>query len=414
MLILPAISKKCIYLDQSILSDLYVAAGALTAPDLSSEDPSFRLVSKLNEARTMQKLRVVVSDLHAVETAGVPNVEKQRAIWRFANALADGEISGDTADAFESELEAFISRELGPIQPITDKLALGLLVDEWNLYSPILLTNAWRLRLNADRIATRDLQQDEYLRIIKSQDEDSSACDSANDCVEFVAQRTAEEILSAIGHLRAVLAIGELPQPQTMDTIPHVPQLRPLGPPSAIVRLYCNIIQRCVQANRLPAMLYVLEREVRSRAREIFPSLALASTIEGELLWMWKQGRRRNLDAKRFSRNYGVSRNMDVSHLSTFVPRVDVVTTDRDMYNLCQSASIQAQLCRHRCKLMTGNQLSDIERWLDDLISGAESEEFEMTRRLAVGLSSAERKVAEEEQLRTEVMKMLVAKACEG
>lgn len=404
----PRITKQSVYLDQSMLSDLYANGSTLSISDFKSVDPRIRLVSKIREARITQKACFVISDIHAMETAGVPDVAKQKAIWEFANSLAGGQITGDGSDAFIEEVQAFFGREFGPIPPPDKKHFLNVAVNEWELFSPVMLTNAWRLRIHADRVASRTNMQANFLRIIESQDQASAHCRSVGDCVQYVSQLCIDDVLRGISHLQRVAVyfkeIGDWGRAQ-------VPNLAPMptmsGSPAA--NGYSQLLQICVDRDQRESCLNILEREVKSNGLNVFPSLRLAAAFEGELLWTWKQGHRRN--PKRFNENFGVSRNMDVSHVSTYAPRVDALTTDRDMFNMCQRPTIQSELRKHACMLFSTVRLSDFEDWLDKVIAEPESEEFRLTRRLLCACNAAEREAEDKKFTEAVWAKFLEMKA---
>ena len=81
---------------------------------------------------------------------------------------------------------------------------------------------------------------------------------------------------------------------------------------------------------------------------------------------------------------------MDIAHVSVFAPVLDVLTTDQDMYNYRQRASIKVLLSKYPCQLFSSKSYAKFETWLDSVIAEPESEEFRLTRRLLYGRNAVE------------------------
>jgi hypothetical protein len=71
----------------------------------------------------------------------MPNEEDQKALWRFANNLAEGNICGDMNDAFEYELLELLDGQISK-EP---NLALNCYgrseIDTWSIHNPMEMTD---------------------------------------------------------------------------------------------------------------------------------------------------------------------------------------------------------------------------------------------------------------------------------
>jgi transcription elongation factor Elf1 len=98
-ILLPSIHKKLVYLDQSFLSAVCLEA------DSTNTKNEVRILSKLTELKALQRIFVVVSDVHSRETSAIPDkhVGNRKKLWQFQNNLADGSISVDCDEVFVAQ-----------------------------------------------------------------------------------------------------------------------------------------------------------------------------------------------------------------------------------------------------------------------------------------------------------------------
>ena len=376
--ILPPIRKKRVYLDQSLISSLFNVSPATESDEPAEPTLHQRLLSKILEAKRSQRVCVVVSAIHLLETVAVPDEfeEKRIAIWRFANLLADGHIAGDFKEAFVADLNAVAGRDC-----FTNKK-----IDRWDIHPPAQRDNSWRLDSNASWRESRQQSNKRFRDVLLAQALNADRCRSSEECVDFVKGATAQEILDAIAYWRqAVLAMKALNEPSEISLLIAAQVQSESCQPNTYVKL----IAEALGTGEISLdKLQTLEREITNNGLSAFSSSLLTATIEGELLWTWKQGHRRS--PKKFSKYFGVSRNMDIAHVSVFAPIVDVLTTDNDMHKLCQGGSIPGLLSKYPCQLFSSESFAEFETWLDSVIAEPESEEFRLTRRLLYGRNTTE------------------------
>lgn len=91
--------------------------------------------------------------------------------------------------------------------------------------------------------------------------------------------------------------------------------------------------------------------------------------LEAELLWTWHEGKRRN--PKKFGEYFGRSRQNDIDHVSSFVPYVDALTTDKDMHNMCKRKVVNDEIKRFPCMIFSAKNYDELEDWLDELLAEA-------------------------------------------
>jgi len=97
------------------------------------------------------------------------------------------------------------------------------------------------------------------------------------------------------------------------------------------------------------------------------PSLLIRTACEAQLLDTRAKGHRPS--AKKFSENFGRSRQADIDHISAFVPYVDALTTDRDMHYLCEADIVAKELKSFPCELFSTKNYNEFETWLDRLLT---------------------------------------------
>lgn len=96
------------------------------------------------------------------------------------------------------------------------------------------------------------------------------------------------------------------------------------------------------------------------------PSVRIRTAFEAELLWTRYQKYR--LNKKSFNKNFGLSRQNDIDHVSAFAPYVDALTTDNDMRNRCETKVVGDELNQFPCKIFSNNNYNMFEEWLDELL----------------------------------------------
>jgi hypothetical protein len=380
--ILPPMRKKRMYLDQSLISDLFLASG-------TKNEEHQRLLSKIMDAKRDQRVCVVISTIHLLETIAIPEEfeAKRAAIWRFANFLADGHIAEDFNAAFVADLRAVADRERDRATRSGHDCFTNKALDRWDIHPPAQRDNGWQLDGDASWRESRQQNNKRFRDVLLAQELNADRCQSSKACIDFVVGITAQEILDAIAYCRrVVLVMKALNDPDRELSCLVAAQVQS---EFCLSNSYVKLIAEAFGTGETSLVkLETLEYQIKSNGLSALPSSRLTATIEGELLWTWKRGHRRN--SGKFDVNFGVSRNMDIAHVSVFAPVVDVLTTDHDMYKHCQRASIKVLLSTYRCQLFSSKSYTKFETWLDSVIAETESEEFRLTRRLLYGRSSAE------------------------
>ena len=84
------------------------------------------------------------------------------------------------------------------------------------------------------------------------------------------------------------------------------------------------------------------------------------------MLWSWCSADR--TDSKTFKdKKFGLSRLNDMSHIATYLPYVDALTTDNEMAKLCQRSLARVDVERAKGKLYSRDTYAELELWLDEL-----------------------------------------------
>jgi hypothetical protein len=357
---LPTIHKKLVYLDQSFLS-----AACLRADQASSQN-EVHILSKLQTLKSQQKIAVIISDVHSRETAGIPaeHIDKSDALWQFQNDLADGCISADWSDVFVAQQRRMLlGEDSHNTFPVAD---IGLKnPHQLHVGVSIQLTNNWLQRLDRANTPARDSSNDAFRRIFELQSERIPRCDDIYDCQKHVRELWREDIRGGIVALKEMRKrhqqMEELIKMLESGQIPKIPTFNSESPFREVVR---NVVKDMDEDVALQKWLGLLEAD----PNEFSACVELRIAFEAELLWRWKTGSQ-PANSRNFNRAFGISRQNDITHISTFVPYVDTLTTDNDMRNLCASNGVAAELKKFKCKIFSKNNYAKFESWLDELLA---------------------------------------------
>lgn len=180
-IILPSIHKKLVYLDQSFLSDACLHAHT------SKAQTTVRLLSKIHELKSSQKIVVVVSDTHSYETSAIPDkyVDDGKKLWQFQNSLADGHISFNWSEVFVAQQRrGLVAQEGSDYFPVAD---IGLDDPHWmQVGVRVQLSNHWYPKLHREFVRPRDTVNDEFRKIIEQQIENVRGCKDVHDCLSYI------------------------------------------------------------------------------------------------------------------------------------------------------------------------------------------------------------------------------------
>lgn len=357
---LPSIRKKLVYLDQSFLS-----AACLEADNSNSKN-EVRILSKLTELKARQRIFVVVSDVHSRETSAIPDeyTGNRRKLWQFQNNLADGNISVDCVEIFVAQWRRIlVDQGSSNFFPVTDiglddphQLQVGMRIQS---------TNQWLPKLHRDHARSSDVVNDEFRHILDRQLSNMPNCNDDRDCLSYIRELWHKDIRQGIAswrqqsdrHLRMEQIVKEF----VAGLIPAMP---PWEAPAPFGQIVGEVIQGLDEESVLHWWLKFLE----SDSANLCAYVRICSALEAALLWKWKtKGTTPN--PKKFHTKYGQSRRNDIDHISTFVPYVDVLTSDNNMRNLCANGIVADELKQFSCKIFSKNNYDEFETWLDALLA---------------------------------------------
>jgi hypothetical protein len=386
---LPEIKKKRVYLDQSVISDLYDPdIVAINEKDIKRAAWRKKLLAKILLAKKMQKASFIVSEIHALETVVTPIENKKYAIWKFANELADGRIGGNFIDAFEYELNHILSDQSktrkSPLNSYMD-----FEIDAWSIHSPILMTNSWLLRLHQNRIDFKNASTENFKKILEIQKNQVGLDATVENCIEHLKNLYLNGITDGIKYALDSATKRKIYFDWYKSIQNNIETSTPKFIDNSINKNeYADIIFQTTldhqnTSNQIKLLLKLLER-VELQGINAFPSTKMQAVLEGEVLHRWVRGLQ--LNPAKFNENFGSSKFMDITHIAVYLPIVDVLTVDRETYNRCQQPEIKSEIDNYSCRLFrTSNTELGLERWLDDLLAEPETDEFKCARRLFLG-----------------------------
>ena len=358
----PSRSKRLVYLDQSFLTDMcFRGEGTHTSPIQK------RLFLKLHNLKAMNKIVLVVSDIHCRETSDFPvqYADRMEKLWQFQNGLADGRISANWEEVFVAQHRRMLSGKDLNAYPVAD---IGLR-DPPQAHNGVrvVMTNSSLLRIHRGNVATSEEIDGRYREIIDRQTMNIPRCDEVADCHNYIrglwgadiqariaAWRQRREfdfelLIKQLGELRDAESLASLKRPDLHDT-----------PFLGVIR---NVIHGLDGEVALQRWSDLLEKDPIGPC----PSLRIRAALEAELLWTWHEDKRRN--PKKFGEYFGRSRQNDIDHVSSFVPYVDALTTDKDMHNMCKRKVVNDEIKRFPCMIFSKKYYGEFEEWLDVLLA---------------------------------------------
>lgn len=356
----PSIRKKLVYLDQSFLSNLCPPDGSPVADPILN-----RLFSKLQRLKVLNRIYLVVSDVHCRETSGFPEqyLKEMKKLWKFQSDLADGRIAADWVDVFVAQHRRMLAGDSSDPDPVTDiglddphRVQIGI---------RIVTTNSWMPQNYRDYALTGDEVNNEFREIIDRQVENIPYCQSVADCLNYVRVLWRNNIQQGItawqqkvDFLQSFEQLGDYPDASQLASLP-IPHLRNA--------LFQNIIGDLTSGLDETAVLQRWSELLKNDPIGPCPSLRIRTALEAELLWTRYQKQRPN--PKKFNENFGLSRQNDIDHVSAFVPYVNALTTDNDMHNLCKRKVVDDEIKRFQCKIFSKKNYDEFEEWLDGLLT---------------------------------------------
>lgn len=174
-------TQKLVYLDQSFLSDM-----CFHEESVSSKPILKRLFLKLQSLQTINKIALVVSDVHCLETSAFPEQYsgRMKELWQFQNKLAFGRIAGNWRDVFVAQHRRLLCGEAVDSCPVSDIKYRDPSLP--HLGVRIVMANSWRLRVHCPT-QTQLLEKDKRCReVIDRQAKNIPSCHGVKDCLSYV------------------------------------------------------------------------------------------------------------------------------------------------------------------------------------------------------------------------------------
>ncbi len=357
---LPSMRKQIIYLDQSFLS-----AACLEA-DKSNSQNEVCIHSKLMELKRQQRVFVIVSDIHSRETSAIADnyAENRNKLWQFQNDLADGSVACDWDEIFVAQWRRILvcQNDSYPL-PATDigltnphQLQIGVRIQP---------TNRWRQRLHRETARFPETINDELQNIYKRQLENIPIYGDVCDCLNYVRELWRKDIRQGIASRRKQRELNRAMEQAIKELESgRIPEIPSWEEPSPFRRVVAEVIQGLEEESTLQRWLELLEDD----SENLCAYVKIRSVFEAVLLWELKTGKITD-NSKKFHRNLGLSRQNDIDHISTFVPYVDILTTDNSMRNLCENKLVADELKQFSCEIFSKSNYDKFETRLDKLLA---------------------------------------------
>ncbi|WP_143083372.1 hypothetical protein [Nitrosomonas communis] len=364
---LPSIRKKLIYLDQWFFSAVCIEADKLASQH------ALHLFSKLQKLKQQQKIFVVTSEIHSRETAAIPEeyVENREKLWQFQNDLANGFISPNSEEVFIAQWRRILtSQESHDSFPTAD---IGLVnPHQFEIGVRIQPTNNWQLKLSLHQHKARlpegvnqKMGVNQKIReVLERQLENTFNCRDVFECLSYVRALWSKDIRQGIASWRQqrdlYLLMEHIVNELEAGRIPAIPAQKELAPFYRIVK---EVVQGLDEELTLKRWLEILENH---SANNLCAYIRIRSALEAALLWKCRESGVIINKPSKFHTKYGLSRQNDIDHISTFVPYVDALITDEDTHNLCKLEVVADELKQFPCKIFSMENYSEFDTWLDN------------------------------------------------
>jgi hypothetical protein len=229
----------------------------------------------------------------------------------------------------------------------------------------IQLTNNWRQKLHRNHAHPSDAVNEEFRHILDQQLENMPSCNNDRDCLSYIRELWHKDIRQGIASWRQQrdrhLLMEQIVKEFEAGRIPVMP---PWEAPAPFCQVVGEVVQGLDEESTLQRWLELLEGD----SANLCAYVRISSAFEAALLWKWKtEGATAN--PKKFHTKFGQSRQNDINHISTFIPYVDVLTTDNNMRNLCVNNIVSDELERFTCKIFSKSNYYEFEAWLDVLLA---------------------------------------------
>jgi hypothetical protein len=272
------VAPKLVYLDQSFLQDMcFREEGVSSKPILK------RLFSKLQCLQATNKIVLLVSDIHCLETSAFPEqyAIRMKKLWQFQNELVAGRIVGNWRDVFVAQHRRFLREEDANSYPVSDikyrvppKPHMGV---------RIISTNAWMLRMHR-ATSSQVLESDKrYREVIDRQAKNIPSCEGVEDCLDYVCELWRTYVRTGIAawkqrkeFMRSFEQLGNSPGFEDLVSLklPHLTD-------SSLLPVIDEVVRGMDSEVMLRRWSELLERDPMGPC----PSARIRTTFEAELLW---------------------------------------------------------------------------------------------------------------------------------
>lgn len=350
---------KIVYLDQSFLSDVWSATQDQSV--YGSDQVELHILTRLMALKRLRRVFIVVSDVHVTETAGIPDeyAHKRRGIWELANQIANGMIADGPLDVYVKQQRRAIQRtNIGHVLPLDD-IGLGRLYDG-DVPKQAFSANQWRLTLFKETTPSRQDVYQGLINILARQAEDSQSLGNSTECHKRVLQLWRADLLDGIDGMRKRRKLFAACERYNEDPTCPMPAFDLASDPP-FTSIVSHIIED-LSANALDQFESLLMEDPTGGCCIV----RLRTSLEAEVLWSYSMSTRSGLKPK--DTKYGVSRMNDISHVSTYLPYVDALTTDNEMAKLCRRGVAGREFGAMANKIYSKETYPAFLRWLDGLI----------------------------------------------
>ena len=331
----------------------------------SNSETEVRILAKLQTLKAQQKIVLVVSDVHSRETSAIPDqfVDNREKLWKFQNDLADGRIAVDWEEVFIAQQRRLLTANGGDDAfPPSD---IGL--DNPHLFHigmHVQLTNSWRQRLDREYATPRSDVNEALRKIIEKQLASMSSCTGMKDCLEHVLQLWREDIRQGIVAWQKqqdlCARIEQIVEELEAGRASNIPAVNLSSP---FRRVVGNVAEGLDEYDALQLWLEMLS----SSSTGLGMCAKIRIALEAALLWRWHTASPPS-NPTTFNKGFGLSRQNDINHISTYAPYVDALTTDDDMRSLCAAEVVAEELRQFPCKVFSKSNYDEFETWLDVLL----------------------------------------------
>lgn len=367
---LPIITKKLIYLDQWFVSDL-------------AEESSFilcrEIILKIHRLATMQRVYVVTSDINAKETAAISEKysAKKKKTWDKFNSLAGGHVAKDTTDVLVQQYKRLLLDE-------QETYSWADILDnnphEWIAGVKVVLTNNWRLRLHEQTSLNNDDVDELCRKVLEAQLDKIDHNSTCEECYEYINNLWKGEIANGVDYYEKLKVNHSSPSFIDMDFLDHTGS-----------KIYYHFIRPVIDQCRYSGTASSEDDIINSlkNLTELPKKTAITNSLDGLKLHLAlqtkKSGTEITKNKKKFSVKYGASNLHDTSHISTFMPYVDILLTDNNARKNLNKSPVKEQLEDVRCVIYSHNNLQNLSEELDNMLEEEDDYDVQITRKLLIG-----------------------------